>query len=199
MKKKLRSFKFSYRLFFLLPLTLCGCNEAEISSIDLNFAETFQEQLINAKPGDIIDIPAGTHVFSRSLSLSVPGVTLRGKGMNSSILSFKGQAQGAEGLLVSANDFIIGDVAIEDTKGDALKINQSKNVTIRRVRTEWTNGAKTENGAYGIYPVQSENILIEGSVAIGASDAGIYVGQSRNIIVRDSRAEYNVAGIEIEN
>ena len=67
--------------------------------------------------------------------------------MNSSILSFKGQAQGAEGLLVSANDFVIEDVAIEDTKGDALKINQSKNVTIRRVRTEWTNGAKTENGA----------------------------------------------------
>jgi parallel beta-helix repeat protein len=67
------------------------------------------------------------------------------------------------------------------------------------VRTEWTNGANTDNGAYGIYPVQSENILIEGSVAIGASDAGIYVGQSKNIVVRDSRAEYNVAGIEIEN
>jgi len=41
--------------------------------------------------------------------------------------------------------------------------------------------------------------LIEGSVAIGASDAGIYVGQSSQIIVRNSRAEYNVAGIEIEN
>jgi parallel beta-helix repeat protein len=36
-------------------------------------------------------------------------------------------------------------------------------------------------------------------VAIGASDAGIYVGQSSQIIVRNSRAEYNVAGIEIEN
>ncbi len=33
----------------------------------------------------------------------------------------------------------------------------------------------------------------------GASDAGIYVGQSNNIIVRDNRAEGNVAGIEIEN
>ncbi len=33
----------------------------------------------------------------------------------------------------------------------------------------------------------------------GASDAGIYVGQSRNIIVRDNVAELNVAGIEIEN
>mgnify|MGYP001206891748 FL=1 len=199
MKKKLRSFRFSFRLFFLLPFVLAACNEAEVSPANLTFAETFQEQLINAKPGDILNIPAGIHAFSRSLSLSVPGVTLRGKGINSSILSFKTQSQGAEGLLVSANDFTIEDLAIEDTKGDALKINQSRNVTIRRVRTEWTNGASTENGAYGIYPVQSENILIEGSVAIGASDAGIYVGQSKNIVVRDSRAEYNVAGIEIEN
>jgi parallel beta-helix repeat protein len=33
----------------------------------------------------------------------------------------------------------------------------------------------------------------------GASDAGIYVGQSQQIVVRNSRAEGNVAGIEIEN
>ena len=67
------------------------------------------------------------------------------------------------------------------------------------MRTEWTNGPDSDNGAYGIYPVQSRNILIEESVAIGAADAGIYVGQSSNIIVRNSRAEFNVAGIEIEN
>ena len=107
--------------------------------------------------------------------------------------------QGAEGLLVTADDFIIEELAIEDTVGDALKINESTNVTIRRVRTEWTNGPDPENGAYGIYPVQSRNILIEEAVAIGAADAGIYVGQSSNIIVRNSRAEFNVAGIEIEN
>ena len=41
--------------------------------------------------------------------------------------------------------------------------------------------------------------MIDGCIAIGASDAGIYVGQSKNIIVRNSRAEFNVAGIEIEN
>mgnify|MGYP003327655364 FL=1 len=49
------------------------------------------------------------------------------------------------------------------------------------------------------YPVESENVLIDKCVAIGASDAGIYVGQSKNIIVRNSIAQYNVAGIEIEN
>ncbi|MDG2272485.1 MAG: parallel beta-helix domain-containing protein [Halioglobus sp.] len=90
-------------------------------------------------------------------------------------------------------------MAIEDTVGDALKINESNNVQILRVRTEWTNGPLSTNGAYGIYPVQSSNILIDEAVAIGASDAGIYVGQSSRIIVRNSRAEYNVAGIEIEN
>ncbi len=40
---------------------------------------------------------------------------------------------------------------------------------------------------------------MEQSIVGGASDAGIYVGQSRNIIVRDNIAENNVAGIEIEN
>ena len=95
--------------------------------------------------------------------------------MDQSVLSFANQMQGAEGLLVTANDFVIEDLAIEDTIGDALKINESTNVTIRRVRTEWTNGPDPENGAYGIYPVQSRNILIDGSVAIGAADAGIYV------------------------
>ena len=101
--------------------------------------------------------------------------------------------------MVSADNFTIQDLAIEDTTGDALKVNESNNVVIRNVRTEWTNGPATTNGAYGIYPVQSTNILIDGAVAIGASDAGIYVGQSSQIIVRNSHAESNVAGIEIEN
>jgi len=182
-----------------LTTLLIACGEAEPPAPELRFEESFQAQLINAQPGDVIEVPAGVHEFTRSLSLNVPGVTLRGAGMDVSVLSFKNQVQGAEGLLVTADDFTIEDLAIEDTVGDALKVNESTNVIIRRVRTEWTGGALTENGAYGIYPVQCTKVLIEGSVAIGASDAGIYVGQSSQIIVRNSRAEYNVAGIEIEN
>ncbi|MYA36001.1 MAG: hypothetical protein F4X09_04315 [Gammaproteobacteria bacterium] len=187
---------FRIALLFPIALTLAACGEPQPQ---LSFEESLQQQLIEAEPGDVIEIPAGTHELTRSLSLDVPGVTIRGEGMDRSILSFRNQLQGAEGLLVSADDFVIEDLAIEDTVGDALKINDSNNVTVRRVRTEWTGGPLTTNGAYGIYPVQSSNILIDGSVAIGASDAGIYVGQSTQIIVRNSRAEYNVAGIEIEN
>jgi len=165
----------------------------------LDYQKQLQTQLITAKPGDVIVVPAGVHPINRGLSLNVSGVTIRGEGMDKSILSFKGQLQGAEGLLVSASDFTIEDLAIEDTAGDALKINEGSNIVIRRVRTEWTNGPDEKNGAYGIYPVQTENVLLEESVAIGASDAGIYVGQSRNVVVRNNRAERNVAGIEIEN
>ncbi|TAM21410.1 MAG: hypothetical protein EPN60_18470, partial [Nevskiaceae bacterium] len=55
------------------------------------------------------------------------------------------------------------------------------------------------SGRYGIYPVSSENILIEDSESIGASDAGIYVGQTNNAIIKNSRAAFNVFGFEIEN
>jgi parallel beta-helix repeat protein len=163
------------------------------------YQKQLQMQLIQAQPGDVILVPAGVHAINRGLSLNVSGVTLRGAGMEQSILSFKGQLQGAEGLLVNASDFTIEDLAIEDTAGDGLKINEGRNIVIRRVRTEWTNGPDENNGAYGIYPVQIENLLLEESVAIGASDAGLYVGQSRNVVLRNNRAERNVAGIEIEN
>ena len=180
-------------------LLLASCGSEEPAMPELSFEEALQEQLIQAKSGDVITIPAGVHEITRSLSLNVAGVTIAGAGIDASILSFKNQVQGAEGLLISANDFVIRDLAIEDTIGDALKINESNNVQVLRVRTEWTAGPLSTNGAYGIYPVQSNNVLIDGAVAIGASDAGIYVGQSSQIIVRNSRAEYNVAGIEIEN
>ena len=178
----------------------CGKEEpARPDAAAMEFEKQLQTQLITAQPGDVITIPAGRHSISRGLSLNVSGVTIRGEGMDKSILSFAGQLQGAEGLLVNASDFTIEDLAIEDTAGDGLKVNEGRNIIIRRVRTEWTNGPDEKNGAYGIYPVQTENVLLEDCVAIGASDAGIYVGQSRNVVVRNNRAERNVAGIEIEN
>jgi parallel beta-helix repeat protein len=88
---------------------------------------------------------------------------------------------------------------VENARGDAIKARDCANITFRGVRAEWTRGPNPENGAYGLYPVNCTNVLIRDSIARGASDAGIYVGQSRNIIVRDNLAELNVAGIEIEN
>ncbi len=99
----------------------------------------------------------------------------------------------------SKEKFTLENLAVEDAKGDAVKVQDTHGVTFRNVRVEWTGGAKETNGAYGLYPVMAKDVLIEKCVVKGASDAGIYVGQSENIIVRNCRAEKNVAGIEIEN
>jgi hypothetical protein len=87
------------------------------------YEETLRLALETARPGDVIAVPPGTHAFTRRLVLNVDGVTIRGAGMSESVLSFAGQIAGAEGLLVNASDFTIEDLAIEDTIGDALKIN----------------------------------------------------------------------------
>lgn len=47
--------------------------------------------------------------------------------------------------------------------------------------------------------MSSTDVVIEGCNVSGASDAGIYVGQSTNIIVKNNTVTQNVAGIEIEN
>ena len=88
---------------------------------------------------------------------------------------------------------------MQDTKGDGVKAQLVEGITFRNVKAEWTNGGSADNGGYGIYPVQCTNVLIDYCTAVGASDAGIYVGQSKHIIVRNSKAYQNVAGIEIEN
>jgi parallel beta-helix repeat protein len=167
--------------------------------VDAEFAKKLQGQLLDAKPGTVVEIPAGRWHLDRGLSLRVNGVTIRGAGMEQTILSFRNQVAGPEGLLAQASDFTIEGLTIEDTKGDALKINSGDNITIRGVRVRWTDGPKTTNGAYGLYPVKTSNVLIEDSQSFGAADAGIYVGQSHNVVVRGCRAEQNVAGIEIEN
>ena len=182
-------------LLAFLGLALVGCSQ----NVEVSVEDRFREQLIDAQPGDVIEIPEGTFSFKRGLSLTSDGVTIRGQGMDKTILSFAEQVSGAEGLLVTASYFTIEDLAIEDTKGDGLKVNEGNNITIRRVRVEWNGDPKTENGAYGIYPVQTTNVLVEDTITRGASDAGLYVGQSKDVILRRNLAEFNVAGIEIEN
>jgi parallel beta-helix repeat protein len=159
----------------------------------------FQMRLINAVPGDVIQLEEGTYQLDSQLDVTCDNVTIRGRGADKTILSFRDQQVGSEGILATGNAFVIEDLAVEDTVGNAIKVLGSEGVIFRGVRTEWTGGPDPDNGAYGIYPVQCSNVLIEDCIAIAASDAGIYVGQSHDVIVRRSRAEQNVAGIEIEN
>jgi parallel beta-helix repeat protein len=164
-----------------------------------NAQTRLQEALILAAPGDTVQLGVGRFVLTDGLSLDVKGVTLRGAGMEASVLDFSGQKGAGEGLLVTSDEVTLRDFAVENTKGDGIKSKGADNIVYYRVRVTWTGGPKETNGAYGIYPVESNGVLVDGCKVSGASDAGIYVGQSKDITVRYSIVEHNVAGIEIEN
>ena len=162
-------------------------------------AAKLQEALILAAPGDVIELGAGRFTLTDGLSLDVDGVTVRGAGMDKTVLDFTGQQGAGEGLLVTSDNVTLRGFAIENPKGDGIKSKGADMIIYDGLRVEWTGGPKTTNGAYGIYPVESTGVLVTNSIVKGASDAGIYVGQSRDITVRGNFVEFNVAGIEIEN
>ncbi|WP_276503373.1 parallel beta-helix domain-containing protein [Terrimonas pollutisoli] len=160
-----------------------------------------QAQFIESPDGSVIEIPEGR--FQLNMALWMDGknnITIRGKGMDKSILSFRGQLAGAEGIkITNSSNIILENITVQDSKGDLIKAQLVDGLTLKNVKAEWTGKPSKNNGAYALYPVQCKNVLIDSCVAIGASDAGIYVGQSQQVIVRNSKAYHNVAGIEIEN
>jgi parallel beta-helix repeat protein len=162
-------------------------------------AARLQEALILAAPGDTVELGEGRFTLTDGLSLDVDGVTVRGAGMDNTILDFTGQQGAGEGLLVTSDNVTLRDFAVENPKGDGIKSKGADMIVYSGIRVTWTGGPLATNGAYGIYPVESTGVLVTGSLVSGASDAGIYVGQSRDITVRGNVVELNVAGIEIEN
>lgn len=186
--------------FFLVFLVLAGCQSTPSSVQSPDFERELQEKFIRAKDGDIIDLPEGTFTLTRSLIIDQAShITIRGKGKDKTILSFKGQKDGAEGIRVTANGIRFEDFAIMDAKGDNIKVQDATDVVFKSIKSGWSAVHSTENGAYGLYPVGCTNVLIEDCEVFGSSDAGVYVGQSKNIIVRRNYVHDNVAGIEIEN
>lgn len=185
------------KTFFILCMLVCSTRAFAQRDIQ----KKIQTQLIDATDGSVIDLPAGRFQFDASLSLDdKKNVIIKGAGMDKTILSFKGQLSGAEGIkITNSSRIIVQDLTVQDAKGDGIKAQLVEGIVFKNVKAEWTNGADKDNGGYGLYPVQCTNVLIEECEAVGASDAGIYVGQSKYIIVRNSKARQNVAGIEIEN
>ncbi len=160
---------------------------------------TIQKAMIDVTDGGTVAFAAGHYNVTGEISLDTNHVTVKGAGKDATVLSFANQTDGAQGLLVTADGVTLTDFAVEDTPGDAIKILGANGISLQRLRVEWTRGANETNGSYGLYPVQCKNVLIEDSTVIGASDSGVYVGQSDNIVVRGNTVNQNVAGIEIEN
>ncbi|MTI31237.1 parallel beta-helix domain-containing protein [Xanthovirga aplysinae] len=188
---------------FISLCILTSCKE-ELPKEIRNFQDiekSLLTEFILAEDGDTIEIDKGQFLFKRSLILdNKKNMVIRGKGIDQTILSFKGQEEGAEGIkITNCTNIVIENLTVEDAAGDNIKVMETEGITFRNVKVSWTGGPKTTNGAYGLYPVICKNVLIEKCIATGASDAGIYVGQSDHVVIRENKIYKNVAGIESEN
>lgn len=186
---------------YLLPLFILLCWKSSLLQAQAELEKQIQTQLILAEDGAVIELPAGKIVLSNTLSLDAKrDIVIRGAGQDKTILSFKNQSQGAEGIkITNAQNIVLEHFTVEDSKGDLIKTQSVKGLVFRDVTARWTGKPKASNGSYALYPVQCQTVRIERCTAIGASDAGIYVGQSDSVWVTECVAKNNVAGIEIEN
>ncbi|MEN9959300.1 MAG: hypothetical protein RLZZ474_1544, partial [Bacteroidota bacterium] len=86
------------------------------------FEKALQTQLILASDGDVIELEAGNFQISGSLSLEgKKKITIRGKGIDKTVLSFKDQKTGAEGIkITNCENIVLEDLTVQDSKGDLI-------------------------------------------------------------------------------
>jgi len=203
-----------YSFFLLAALLLCGFIWYTVSDYQVyedrpqkplseyvNLESEFQKLFQLAQDGETIELPAGHFQFTKALILDGKNnVTIKGAGMDKTVLSFRGQTEGAEGIRVAnGRNITLEGFTVEDAIGDNIKAIYVDTLTFRNLKSGWTGIPNVELGAYGVYPVICKNVLIENCETMRATDSGIYVGQSENIVIRNNRSYENVCGINVEN
>ncbi len=162
---------------------------------------TLQLALLEIEAGGVLCLADGEYRMTGELSLAVPSVTVKGAhdDRDAVTLSWADQVTGANGFNVTGDDFTIEHLTIADVRGDGIRASGVDGLTFRDLHVLWSAGPHPDNGAYAIFPVQSSNILVEELEVEGAADAGLYIGQSHHVVLRNNHLHHNVDGISIEN
>ena len=191
----------------LAALALAGCRDTgssptaiapEIAAVRARPADvvvtpghSIQAALDGASPGAVIRIEPG--VYAEAVTVSTPRIRIIGDGEPGQVV-LENPGDEENGILVTetGDHFSLANVTIRGFEENGALLDGVEHFLITDVVTE-------DNGEYGLFPVHSAFGLIQRSSASGHSDTGIYVGQSRNVVIRESVAFGNVNGFEIEN
>lgn len=174
-----------------LPISTENVIDRAPQTIVVQPGETIQAAVDKARPGDTIEIPFGT--YHERVAVDMSDITLRGIPNEAGELPIlDGQGKLPEGIIASGNNFTVGNLHTKNFTDNGVLVEGAKGVHMHDIIAE-------NVGTYGVYPVRSSDVLIERVTVSGVNDAGIYAGQSENVVVRDSTAYNNVIGIELEN
>lgn len=169
-------------------------NEPEIRDaivLTVQEGETIQEVVDRAQPGDTVQLPYG--VYNERVVIDISDFTFEGiPNADGDFPILDGEGVLTEGVIASGNNFTVGNLHVRNYTDNGVIVEGVRNVHFHDIFAE-------NVGTYGIYPVQSTDVLVERVEVTGVDDAGVYAGQSENVVVRDSVVYGNVLGIEIEN
>src|SRR6185369_2783178 len=143
-----------------------------------------------ARPGDTVEVEPGT--YHQSVLVDVDRITLRGLVKDGERAVLDGEGALTDAVIASGHAFTIEGLTLRNYTSNGITVQGATGVVFRDLVVENT-------GLYGVYPVECRDVLVERVRVTGARDAAIYVGQSRDIVVRESEVHDNVTGIEIEN
>jgi parallel beta-helix repeat protein len=193
-------------------------------TITVKAGESIQAAVNRARSGDTIEVMPG--VYKEEVKIDLDNITLRGVSspevdrqvlLRGSAIAAReynhrlsaqlrdewavppperpvmdGENKLSDGVLSTGSNFVIENFDLQHYIANGVVAQHARNVTFRNLKID-------DTGLYGVYPVSCTGVTIERCVATGIADAALYVGQSRDIVVRDSEAYNNVTGIEIEN
>ena len=153
--------------------------------------DSIQEAIDRAAPGSVIRVQPGE--YYESITIDTDKITLiGGDGTPASRPALDGHGVHSDAVIVSGRDFTMSNFEVRHYAGNGVVAQETTNFTIRDSKLE-------DTGLYGVYPVRSSFVKVLKVEVIGARDAGIYVGQSKGVVVEDCVVHGNVTGIEIEN
>lgn len=165
-----------------------------------DITEALSVALFDLPEDALVVLPKGRFVVTESIVVnSASGLTLTGHGIHETVLDFSTSNGDDAFRFQGGNGITVRDMAVYEAPKNGIKATNVNGIHMTYTATVWEGELEANNGAYGLYPLKSQNVLLENNYAFGSADAGIYVGQSENIVVRNNTAKQNVAGIEIEN
>jgi parallel beta-helix repeat protein len=139
---------------------------------------TYVEEVTIFEGGDGMQLVGCGGASGNRPQILPPPVETTGRGI---------RAANVDGLLFQSLDFF-------NQLNDHIFVASAQGVTFRDI-----TGEGNRNTAYAVFPVQSNDVLVELCRVRAQDDAPIYVGQSSTIVVRYNDVRDGVAGIEIEN